>query len=168
MKRHGTGEDLVMALAFVLLSFSAAKAQPWSAPGYNYSPPTLAELKNAAPEKTVKVLGIFRDNRQASAALTAYGIAAMTVGSILQGKAAHHIQYHHSAGGWNDNYHVTRGAGLGLQVSGAAAYGGGFALRERKYKHPVLGAIGEGLLLFAYNSIVSQAAYRLLPTKYPE
>jgi len=167
MKKPGTGEDLVMALAFVLFSFSA-KAQPWSAPGYNYGPPTLAELKNAVPEKPVKVLGIFRDNRQASGWLTGYGIAAMTAGSFLQGKAAHHIQYHHSTGGSLDNYHITRGAGLGLQVSGAAAYGAGFALRQHKYRHPVWGALGEAAILFAYNSIVSQAAYRFMPSRYPE
>lgn len=167
MKKNGTGEDLVMAIALVLLSFSA-KAQPWSAPGYNYAPPTLAELKNAAPEKPVKVLGIFRDNRQASGWLTGYGIAAMTVGSFLQGKAAHHIQHHGSVGGSLDNYHITRGAGLGLQVSGAAAYGAGFALRQHKYRHPVWGALGEAALLFAYNSIVSQAAYRMMPSRYPE
>jgi len=169
MRKRKISEDLIMVFFFIVFAMATASAQPWSAPGYTYQDaPTLTELKNTPVKEPVKVLGLFRDNRQASAALTAYGIAAMTVGSILQGKAAHHIQYHHSAGGWNDNYHVTRGAGLGLQVSGAAAYGGGFALRERKYKHPVLGAIGEGLLLFAYNSIVSQAAYRLLPTKYPE
>lgn len=174
MKKYnkpGIGEDLVMnflAIIFCLFT-AAATAQPYTAPGYAYQDaPTLAELKNTPTQKPVNVLGMFKTNRQASTTLTAYGIAAMTVGSILQGKAAHHIQYHHSTGGWNDNYHVTRGAGLGLQVSGAAAYGGGFALRDRKYKHPVLGAIGEGLLLFAYNSIVSQAAYRFMPTKYPE
>ena len=172
MKKYnlpGIAIDLVMA--FILLLFATiASAQPYTAPGYAYqdTPPTLAELKNTPTQKPVKVLGVFKTNRQASTALTAYGIAAMTVGSYLQGKASHHIQYHHSTGGWNDNYHVTRGAGLGLQVSGAAAYGGGFALRDRKYKHSVLGAIGEGLLLFAYNTIVSQAAYRFMPTKYPE
>lgn len=125
--------------------------------------PTLKEVIMQPIQEQPKVLGLFKNETQASAWLGVGGLVSVFTGSYLQGKAAHHIQVHgHSSNG--DNYEITRTSGLTLQVMGGAAYGAGFAYRSKKWykKHPVIFGLGEAAVLMVANHYVSRFAYNQL------
>lgn len=125
--------------------------------------PTLKEVIMEPIQEQPKVLGLFKNESQASAWLTAGGLAGMFVGSHLQGRAAHHIQVHGHSDNW-DNYEITRTSGLSLQVLGAAGYGAGFVYRSKKWykKHPILFGLAEAACLFGVNHAISTWSYRQL------
>jgi hypothetical protein len=125
-----------------------------------YPPPTLREVIMQPDENTRPVLGLFKNETQAATWLTVGGLASMTAGTFLQGRAARHIQVHgHSADG--DNYEITRTTGLSMQVLGAAAYGAGFTYRSKKWykKRPVLFGALETVALFGLNHYIAKTGY---------
>ena len=86
--KTGIGDEFVMSLAFLFFSFPLF-AQPWSAPGYNYSEaPALVELAKPDAQKDAPILGLFDNDRQASNFLCISGGAAMLLGSVFDGMAA--------------------------------------------------------------------------------
>lgn len=125
-----------------------------------YPPPTLREVIMQPDENPRPVLGLFKNETQASAWLTVGGGSLMFAGTFLQGRAAYHIQVHgHSADG--DSYEITRTTGLSLQVLGAAGYGAGFVYRSKKWyrKRPVLFAALETVALFGVNHYIAKWGY---------
>ncbi len=125
-----------------------------------YPPPTLREVIMQPDENRRPILGLFKNESQASTWLTVGGAASMFAGTFLQGRAAYHIQVHrHTADG--DNYEITRTSGLSLQVLGAASYGAGYVFRSKKWykKHPVLFGALETALLFGANHYIAKWGY---------
>lgn len=133
-----------------LLLVNIAFCQPWLAEQ------DLDRLLQKRP-----VLGLFKNETQASVWLGVGGLASMVTGSYLSGRAAHHIQYHGSTGGNLDTYHTTRFAGLSLQLGGTAAYSIAFAYRSKRWyrKNPVLFGLLEAGVLFGANAAISQWSY---------
>lgn len=132
-----------------LLFFSLAlSAQPW------------LEAMDV-PENPRPVLGLFKTERQAGAWLTVGGFTAMAAGSWIQGRAAWSIQNNGHSRDF-DSYGMTRFTGLSLQLTGAAAYGAGFAYRSKRWykKRPVLWAFVETGVLFGLNCGISQFSFR--------
>lgn len=167
--KRGTGEDLVMTLAFALLA-TIATAQPYTAPGYNYGPPSLVEL--AQPDQSTKVLGIFKTKCRASNTLRLSGLVAMTTGSVFAGIAAKKAAVYGTLDGDTGPYHTTRFVGDALRLTGTASYAIGWTLKDwnpwANAKRPfwrkhgqVIEGIGEAAFLFCFNSLVSQTAYTL-------
>ena len=166
--KTGIGEDLIMILAPLILPVFLS-AQPWSAPGYNYSEaPALVELAKPDAQKDAPILGLFDNDRQASNFLCISGGAAMLLGSVFDGMAAKKATLYGTRDGNTGPYHSTRFFGRTLQLSGAASYAVGWSLRrDKRGKWKWLEGIGEGALLFCTGSLVSQAAYSLhKPGKY--
>ena len=160
--KTGIGDEFVMSLAFLFFSFPLF-AQPWSAPGYNYSEaPALVELAKPDAQKDAPLFGLFDNDRQASNFLCIAGSAAMLIGSVFDGMAAKKATLYGTRDGNTGPYHSTRFFGRTLQLSGASAYAVGWSLRkDRRCKGKWLEGIGEAALLFCANSLVSQAAYSL-------
>lgn len=137
-----------LPLLFLLLFSLSLSAQPW-----------LQAMD--VPENPKPVLGLFKTERQAGAWLTVGGFTAMAAGSWIQGRAAWSIQMNGHSRTF-DSYGMTRFTGLSLQLTGAAAYGAGFAYRSKKWykKRPLLWAGVEAIGLFGLNCLTSQYAYR--------
>lgn len=174
--KRGTGEDLVMTLAFALLA-TIATAQPYTAPGYNYGPPSLVELAQTG-KPTEPVLGIFKTKCRASNTLRLSGLVAMTTGSVFAGIAAKKAAVFGTLDGNVGPYHTTRFVGDALRLTGTASYAIGWTLKDwnpwKDAKRPfwrnhgqIIEGIGEAAFLFCFNSLVSQTAYTLhKPAKY--
>lgn len=174
--KRGTGEDLVMTLAFALFA-TIAFGQPYTAPGYNYGPPSLVEQSNP-DQSTGPVLGIFKTEKKAAIWLSVGGGLAMTIGSVFDGMAAKKATLYGTRDGNKGPYHTTRFVGRGLQVGGTACYSIGWSNRKwnpwanakRKFwrkNGQVIEGLGEAAFLFCFNSLVSQGAYTLhKPAKY--
>ncbi len=165
--KPGIGDDMVMALAFLLFA-TAATAQPFVNPGYGYQDaPTLTELSQ--PDKqTAPVLGLFANEKQASTALCIGGGVLMAVGSVFDGMAAKKATLYGTRDGNTGPYHSTRFVGRTLQLTGTASYAIGWSLRKDKgHKNKWLRGIGEAVVLFATGAVISQQAYHLhKPSKY--
>lgn len=167
--KRGGAEDLVMGFAFLLFA-TIATAQPFTAPGYNYGPPSLAEL--AQPDQSTKVLGIFKTKCRASNTLRLSGLVAMTTGSVFAGIAAKKAAVYGTLDGDTGPYHTTRFVGDALRLTGTASYAIGWTLKDwnpwkdakrpfwRKWGQVVEGAMEAGVL-FGVNSLVAQGAYHL-------
>ena len=167
--KPGGGEDLVMVFAFLLFT-TIATAQPLANPGYDYNPPTLAEL--AQPDQSTKVLGVFKTKCRASNTLRLSGLVAMTTGSVFAGIAAKKAAVFGTLDGNVGPYHTTRFVGDALRLTGAASYSIGWTLKDwnpwKDAKRPfwrkhgqIVEGLGEAAFLFCFNSLVSQTAYTL-------
>lgn len=170
INKRGTGEDLVMTLAFLLFA-TIATAQPYTAPGYNYNPPSLVELAQTG-KPTEPVLGIFKTKCRASNTLRLSGLLAMTTGSVFAGIAAKKAAVYGTLDGDTGPYHTTRFVGDALRLTGAASYSIGWTLKDwnpwKDAKRPfwrkhgqIIEGISEAAFLFCFNSLVSQGAYHL-------
>ncbi len=113
----------------------------------------IAQTANlSTPNKT---LFFFKTPTQAKAWTTAAGFTLVAVGGYLGGKAEMHQRYHGTTSN-DDNFHITRDAGLIVTGLGAGSLGASITIGEKPRVLDILWKAAAGAIVYR---IVAQATY---------